>query len=82
MLEACWKHAAGTLQVKHAPYVMHFLTNKYVNMDVKSLFLNLTNAMASTKILKHPVGLQACCRQMQGVQSWQGRGVMVKKSRF
>ena len=53
------KHAAGTLQVKHAAYVMHVLSNKYVNMDVNSLFLNLTNAMASTKILKHPVQLQA-----------------------
>ena len=61
-LQACWKHAAGTLQVKHAPYVMHFLSNKYVNLDVNSLFLNLTNAMAITKILKHPVHLQAFCR--------------------
>ena len=61
---------------------MPFLSGKYVNMDVSSLFLNLTNAMASTKIPKHPVQLQACCRQMKGVQSWQGYRVIMKKSHF
>ena len=33
---------------------------KYVNINVNSEFLILTNAMAFTKIIKHPVKLQAC----------------------
>ena len=61
------KHAADMLQVKHAAYVMHVLSKKYVNINVNSSFLNQTNAMASTKIPKHPV---------QGVQSWQGHADM------